>query len=63
MPCKERVKFVSDGVSSLFDSPKVLGPAALVWVVCASGLAVGPVDGLEVSAWKQAEGVEVPREV
>jgi len=46
MPCEECVKFIGNGVSSLFDSPKVLGPAALVWVVCAGGLAVGTVDRL-----------------
>ena len=63
MPCEEGVKFVCDGVSRVFDFPEVFRFAALVGVVDACSLAIGPVNGLQVSAGRHAEGAEVPCKV
>ena len=63
MPCKERVEFVCNCVSCLFYFPEILRSTALIGVVNAGGLAVGPVYGLEVRAWDDAEGVEIPLKV
>ena len=59
MPCEERVQFVCDCVSRCLNPPEVLRSTSLVGMVYACGLSVGPVYGLEVRAWDDAEGVEV----
>ena len=63
MPCEEGVKFVCDGVSRVFDFPEVLRFAALVGVVDACSLAIGPVNSLQASAGGHVEGGEVPCKV
>ena len=63
MPRKESVKFVSDSVSCVLDSPEVLRVAAFIGVVDAGCLSVGPVDSLQVDAGGHVQGGKVLCEV
>ena len=63
MPCKESVKFVSDGVSRVLDFPEVFRIATFIGVVNTGCLSVCPVDSLQVDAGGHVQGGEVLCEV